>query len=159
MDVNDLPKNLFTFKGRSIETIYGLFVMNEVDPRFPDEFIFINKNSSLEMIMITFFHEYQHYTCRKTKCYCSKKLLSKDEDIIMRIVREKHAIENELRASLELKDVYLLTLSILSISNYILYDNDCVYKLASICIIDGKLWNEALSFLRELQKGKPLKVR
>lgn len=149
MDQEDLPEELKkSIKLKNIDRVSGLYFSNSKYKTMPHRFIFINKENSPELIMITFFHEYQHYLCEISGCYCNKdNFLPEDERIIYSIFGEKHAIENELRRSLELKDINLIKTSILSISNYILHDQSCTYKMASTCIINKDLWNKSIEFL------------
>lgn len=148
MNQDDLSERIKTFiKLETLGKISGLYVTNTKDKIFPDEFIFINIDGSPETIVTTFFHEYQHYQCKITNCRCSRSnSFPKDEQIVFSILREKHAMENELRESLKLKDSRLIKNALLSISNYILYGNNCIYKMAAISIYDKKLWKEAGKF-------------
>ncbi len=75
MDQNELsyklPDKLKTTK------LYGMFISNNFDPNWPKEFIFINKNTTPEQIITTYFHEYQHYKCIKYNCFCINNLVFK----------------------------------------------------------------------------------
>jgi hypothetical protein len=148
MDQNDLPVEI---KLKTLGKLSGLYVINAKDETFPDEFIFINIDNSPETIVTTFFHEHQHYQCKKTNCRCTRSnSFPKDEQIVFSILREKHALEGELRRSMNLKDPDLVKNVILSISNYILYGKNCVYKMAAVCIYDKELWKEAVIFISDM---------
>jgi len=160
MDQDDLPEKLKEFlKLPVLGILHGVYVANSKDKEMPNKFIFINNRNSPEATVVTFFHEYQHYLCEKKGCYCiSDNHLPKDEKMLYSILREKHALENELRQSLKLKDPYLISNSFVSLTNYILYNKECIYKLAAVMMVDGKLWNQATKFIVE-QEGKIKKVR
>lgn len=156
---NDLPRYLVNALNLElVPQTYGLYVTNTIDPSWPKEFIFINIESSSEMILTTFFHEFQHYKCKITQCYCSKPFLfPPDEQIIIRILKEKHAIENELKESLDMQDIYLVNNVFISITKYILFSNNCIYKMASLSVINGRIWEKANIFLLRLKKIKEKK--
>jgi hypothetical protein len=151
MTQEELPDKLQKYlKLKVIGKLHGLYVSSSYDPNMPREFIFLNKNDTAEEIMITYFHEYQHHLCQIKKCYCIKdNHLPKDEKLIYSIIREKHALENELRQSLKLKDPYLVKTAYTSLCRYILYSNEYSYKMAGIMMVDGDLWNETVKFLKE----------
>lgn len=160
MDINDLPEKLKpSLSSKPLKKLYGLYIIDNIDGTWPDEFIFINKNNSPESIIITFFHESQHYQCRTNKCYCFVSPFSDDEKIILTSLKEKHSMENELRESLKLKDPHLIANTISSIANYILYSQDCAYKMAATSIAGGELWNKSYAFLLNIQKENTEKVR
>ena len=159
----DLPQIILEdiFKNRDPNQmdLYGLFVEDSADASWPKSFIFINKNASAEKIITTYFHEYQHYKCKKTGCFCSNySVFSPEDKIIASIIREKHALLNELRRGLEMRDEYLVQNTIESIVRYILNDGEYTYKLASISIVYGEIWNKAIDFLIYI-KGLEKKVR
>ena len=158
---HDLPEELKPFIEMGFfEKLHGLYATKIENKIWPDEFIFINSDASPETIIVTFFHEYQHYKCKINNCYCvAPNNLPKDEQIVYAVLREKHAMENELRMSLNLKDSSLVLNSYISTAHYILYSKNCIYKMAAICIIDGELWEQAGDFLSRLEKGKVEKVR
>lgn len=161
MEQNDLPEDLRTdLKIDLIGELYGLHVINNQNSTLPDEFIFINIDNSPETIITTFFHEYQHYQCRKTKCYCVRtNFLPPDEQLVLTILREKHAIEGALRRSLETKNTDLILNSFLSTTHFALYEVNCIYKMAAISVASGDLWKEVIIFVSDLEKGKLKKVR
>ncbi len=158
---DNLPKYLIaSLQLELIKKLFGLYVINSTDFAWPKEFIFINRESSPESILSTYFHEYQHYQCQITSCYCvMTSSLPEDEQIIVRALREKHAIENELKVALEMKDDKLIKRVVLSITFFILYNEDCTYKMASLSVVKGKYWGKAIIFLLQLQKGKEEKIR
>ena len=158
VDQNSLPEKITNPLKDKFTIVYGLYIADANDSLWPKEYIFINKKYSIETKLTTFFHELQHYRCRITKCYCySSSVFSEDEKIIATILKEKHALENELRMGLEMKDPYLLENSVISIINYILYDKDYIYKIASLSIFDGPYWKKSIKFLKEWKEKKTKK--
>ena len=157
VDQNSLPEKIT--KSLAKITIYGLYVADGIDLTWPKEYIFINEEYSPETRLTTFFHEYQHYKCRITKCYCSSSsIFLEDEKIIATILKEKHALENELRMALEIKDPYLIENSIISIVKYILFDNDHIYRIASLSVTEGPYWEKSLKFLKEWKEKRAKKA-
>ncbi len=158
-DQNSLPEKIIKSLKDKFTIVYGLYIADANDILWPKEYIFINKKYSIETQLTTFFHESQHYRCRITKCYChSKSVFLEDEKIIATILKEKHALENELRMALEMKDPYLIENSILLMINYILnYDNQ-IYKIASLCVLDGSYWKKSIKFLKEWKEKNTIKA-
>lgn len=161
MDPNELPESLkVSIRINTLGKLFGLYIRNNKEETLPNEFIFININYTPETVLITFFHEYQHYQCAKTNCYCmGSEYLPKEEQIIFSALREKHAMENELRQALKLKDYHLIQNAFISISNYILYSQECTYKLAAISVVGGGLWDEAAKIISKTEEEKLKKVR
>ena len=161
-DIENMPAEVSNaLANNSFSKIYGLYVINSKNESMPKEYIFINIDLPIESIVTTYFHEYKHYQCFKKGCYCVslKDTVMENEKIILAILREKHAIEYELLEALKSKDQHLIKDVFMSISNYILYDKNPVYKMAALSVADSVEWIEAILFLANIEQGKSEKVR
>ncbi len=156
MSQKDLPEDFRSSVIISkLGTLYGLYIKNGTKLLYPKRFIFINIDATPEEIIITFFHEYQHYQCDINNCYCStSNNLPEDEQMFFSVLREKHAIENELKESLRLKDSALVIVCVRQIASLILYGKDCTYKIGAISIYRDDLWKKAGEFMLGIEKGK-----
>jgi len=148
MEASELPfgSSFYTSDPNEIG-VYGAFFSDSEYTGFPKEFIFINSQYSAEDIITTYFHEFQHYACLITNCRCRKdSFYQEDEHLIRSSMQEKHAIENEIKASLELEDMALVENSILTVARYSMstINGMIPYKMASLSIMRGKLFQKAL---------------
>ena len=149
MSQKDLPIEFFNIKDKVLLGLYNnTFKLN----KWPSNFIFLNKDLFATQIMAAFFHEYGHYLHDINNCIC----FSMDEGIVSSILREKHALLNELEMAYKIKDFILLEESFKNIFAYVLSNNtrDIIYRIAALSAAEGEIWNKALKYLIELKKEK-----
>ncbi len=134
--------------------IFGLYVDSHSNELWPEKFIFINSVYSAEQIITSYFHEIEHYVCSASNCICSNKdkVLMMDDSIISAILREKHAMVNELTMSWEAKDSKLIAQSLTTISRYIISENpNLIYKMAAISATKDPIWDKSYDYLKKLE--------
>ncbi len=150
----DLPEKYYTFGGVKKE-LFGLLIQGWRHQEYPEDFIFLRKNVPPEQIVTSYFHEIKHYECIMTKCQCSDSTteLGEDSMIISAILREKHAMLNELERSWEAKDSLLISHAIIVVAGYILSNEvDIMYKMAAISVTEEPLWKDSLDYISNLEK-------
>ena len=134
MEKKDLPKDIHPKHTTSKEWL-GIYYYNQKNPTLPSEFMFLLIRDNPYKIMSTYFHEYQHYQCRITKCACRKEC---------RISREGCALRAELRTSIYRNDPFVLLEAIDCVENFSNCSHeDCVYKPAAQNVKKSELWREA----------------
>ncbi len=150
----ELPQNLFIISDRE-NKFYGIYVEKSPDDSWPSKFIFLNKNESANQIMTTYFHEYGHYKCEMSKCVCYVDNMGFGKSKILSIIlKEKHAMINELEMSWEMSDTYLLSRSIITIANYALNNNSGLYQMAAIAATEEDIWKKIMNYLKEIKEEK-----
>jgi len=125
--------------------ILGMYFHGPIIDGFPKEFIFINKALTPEQIMVTYFHEIGHYYHLKDKC---KDCMADP------IVREAHAIYNELKMGWEHELPHVLESSIRTMGIYaVRKDADIIYKMATFKVMETDLWKQTMAYLILLERG------
>ena len=146
---DDLHEEFYTMNGVKKE-YFGLFIEgNNIIREWPKEFFFLRKSVSAEQIVTSYFHELQHYKCVITKCICSDKNseLADNSSIISAILREKHAMVNELEMGWGFQDQLLVCQSVQNIISYIIVeDTNLVYKMAAISVTEEEIWNKSIDY-------------
>ena len=134
--------------------LFGLYVDSHSNGLWPKRFIFINSIYSTEQILTSYFHEIKHYVCAASNCICSNKdkVLMMNDSIVSAILREKHAMVNELTMSWEAKDSKLIAQSLTTIAKYIISENpNLIYKMAAISATEDPIWDKSYDYLKKLE--------
>ncbi len=125
--------------------ILGMYFHGKVVDDLPEEFFFINSALTPEQIMVTYFHELGHYYHLKNKC----KGCFADP-----IIRETHAIYNELKMGWQHELPHVLESAIRTMGIYaVRKDADMIYKMATFAVMETDLWKETMAYLITLEKG------
>ncbi len=148
MDFKDLPKELRS-KNKPNKITIGKYCYDKHVIGWPSEFILLDKKLNPYSMMSTYFHEYQHYQCRLTKCECREWITKK----VRRKAIERCAIRAELRISIYRNDPFILLEAIKVVEDFSNCDDkECSYKSASQSIMKSALWKEA-SIYKETLMG------
>lgn len=125
--------------------ILGMYFYGNSVDGFPEEFIFINKALTPEQIIVTYFHELGHYYHLKSKC---------EGCAIDPVIRETHAIYNELKMGWEHELPYALESAIRTMAIYAVKPHaDMIYKMATFKVMETDLWKKTMAHLISLEKG------
>lgn len=147
---NQISYNVAYVLSGSNRSLMGLCVSNTVSDKWPKEFIFINKKLSPESIISTFFHENQHYKCKKNKCECisARSLWA----------TEAHAIESELKESIRynLPDVLIN-----SVNDLLSYSRSSIlyYRIAAQNVMSSEVYSDALIKIKEYNDDRLKKTK
>ena len=126
--------------------ILGMYFYGQSISGWPNEFIFVNKWLTPEQIMATYFHELGHYLHRDSECLGC---------MLSPIVRESHALLNELEMGWEYDVPYVLESSIRTMAVYAIdADAEPTYKAATFEVMKTTTWRKVMDKLKELEKGE-----
>ena len=147
-----LNANFFDKGKRPVDRfILGLYSNDIYVEGWPLEFIFINNALTPSQIMTTYFHELGHYYCYKNKCRCKND----------KVLKEKHALLNELGKGWEYNMPKVLESSVRIMARYITSreETDKIYRLAAIEVGKTSLWKKTINFLKKQEKENKKKSR
>jgi len=138
--------NRYPLEKISRVNIMGMYFHGQKFEKWPNEFIFINKNLTPEQVIVTYFHEVGHYYHRINKC---------QECIDNPIKREEHALYNELKMGWEHDAPKVLESSIRTMALYMTDKNSNIsYRMATSEIMGTDLFRQTMKYLKEVEEKK-----
>lgn len=149
--IEEYGKRNYFLKSTIIE---GAYISNNTkNKNRPKEYIFINNTLTAKESIITLFHEFGHYNCKKSKCECFDKSDEKHNTM-----KEYHAYWYSLKLCLEKKlpDILIICMEQIKTTKALTKhpDSDKDYTVAAGQTIRTMMWNSCKKYLKNVEREK-----